>query len=94
MVREYSDALHAACRRLVCNAGFLDAISAALRVRGELRIKTDDAPYFAHIRTTLTNRDDFQEVAWPDDPDYPQTNFERRFRATGTPIFHLRLRKI
>ncbi len=79
-------------RRMV-NAEFLDAIAAALVPDGELRIKTDDLPYFKQMQTVFAARDDFREIAWPPEPDYPQTNFERGFRAQGLPVYSLRLVK-
>ena len=36
----------------------------------------------------------YERVEWPEDPDYPITNFERRFLAQGMPIHKLMLRKV
>jgi hypothetical protein len=36
----------------------------------------------------------FERIDWPDDPEYPVTNFERRFLAQGLPIHRARLRKV
>src|SRR5207302_10439586 len=81
-------------RRRLIQPEFLDAVSAALALGGELRIKTDDAPYFEHIREVLKPRTDFREIAWPDDDaEYPQTDFERGFVARGMPIHRVRLVK-
>ena len=80
-------------RRLI-NDEFLDAIVAALAPSGELRLKTDDAPYFTHMRAAIAKREDFREIEWPDDPAYPETNFERTFRMAGLPIYRLRLVKV
>ena len=84
-------------RRLI-QSDFLDAVSDALATGGELRIKTDDAPYFQHIRAVLKTRSDFREMPWPDETDaaenYPQTAFERGFVARGLPIHRVRLVKI
>lgn len=77
-------------RRLV-NADFLAAAARALAPGGELRIKTDDAPYFASIGKTVAACPAFREIEWQEDPDYPLTNFERTFRARGQPIHRLRL---
>lgn len=79
--------------RRLFNAEFLAAVTAALQTGGELRIKTDDAVYFDAIRKTLAENFCFQQIEWPEDPDYPQTNFERRFRAKGLEIYRLRLVK-
>jgi tRNA (guanine-N7-)-methyltransferase len=81
-------------RRRLVNDPFLDAIHAALSKDGELRLTTDDADYFAHMRRVGLARTDFETVPWPDDPGYPQTDFERGFRARGLPIHRLLLRKI
>jgi hypothetical protein len=35
----------------------------------------------------------FSQIPWPEDPSYPQTDFEKRFRAQGAPIHRLLLRK-
>ena len=35
-----------------------------------------------------------ERIDWPDDPDYPITNFERHFLAQGLPIHRARLRKV
>ena len=79
-------------RRLV-NADFLTAAAAALMPGGELRIKTDDASYFAHMRILIETREEFRELEWLHDADYPQTNFERGFRDQGVAIHCLRLVK-
>ena len=80
-------------RRLIADP-FLDTIHAALCEMGELRLTTDDADYFAHMKRVCLARTDFEPVPWPDDPAYPQTDFERGFRARGLPIHRLLLRKI
>lgn len=80
-------------RRRLIQPDFLDAVSAALVTHGELRIKTDDAPYFAYIREVLKARSDFRETMWPDEEEYPQTDFERGFVARGLPIYRVRLVK-
>lgn len=79
-------------RRLV-NEEFLDALALALETGGELRVQTDDAPYFAHMRALFMKCRDLRQLEWPEDPHYPQTNFERRFRARGMPIYRTRLVK-
>lgn len=80
-------------RRLI-QSDFLDAIFIALKSDGELRIKTDDAPYFEHIRSIVQARENFREECWPNETDEPQTDFERRFAARGLPIYRLRLVKV
>ena len=36
----------------------------------------------------------FQRIDWEEDPEYPITNFERRFLLKGMPIYRARLRKV
>ena len=79
--------------RLV-NREFLDAVRVALRDVGELRLTTDDLDYFGHMKKVTAAHEGFSCEPWPDDPDYPQTDFEKRFRALGLPIHRLLLRKI
>lgn len=81
-------------RRRLVNHEFLDAVYAALCADGQLRLTTDDADYFAHMRRVLSERVDFAETLWPEDPDYPQTDFEKKFRGQGLPIHRLLVRKI
>lgn len=81
-------------RRRLIQPDFLDALSGALAAGGELRIKTDDAPYFQHIRKALENRTDLREAAWPEDSSEVRTDFEARFLALGLPIHRVRLVKV
>src|SRR5205823_5514425 len=81
-------------RRRLIQPEFLDAIAAALVAGGELRIKTDDAPYFEHIGTMLGARQDFREEPWPDELDEPTTDFERGFVVRSLPIYRVRLVKV
>ena len=72
---------------------FLDDIWAALAPDGELRLTTDDAPYFQHMRRVFEPHPGFTEEPWTPDPDYPRTDFEAMFRCHGLPIHRARLRK-
>jgi tRNA (guanine-N7-)-methyltransferase len=76
------------------NREFLDAVHAALQADGELRLTTDDLDYFQHMEKVTAAHEGFSKAPWPDDPAYPQTDFEKRFRAQGLPIYRLLLRKI
>ncbi len=80
-------------RRLIQDE-FLQTMHAALEPGGELRLKTDDLPYFQWMEKVMARVSGFERIDWPDDPDYPITNFERRFLAQGLPIYRARLRKI
>jgi tRNA (guanine-N7-)-methyltransferase len=80
-------------RRLIQD-GFMEALHGILVPGGELRIKTDDQPYFMWMEKVLARAKGYEQLDWPEDPDYPQTNFERRFVAQGLPIYRARLRKV
>ena len=81
-------------RRRLVNREFLDAAHAALAASGELRLTTDDTDYFEQMRRVAAAHEGFAKVPWPEDPDYPQTDFEKHFRAASVPINRLLLRKI
>jgi tRNA (guanine-N7-)-methyltransferase len=72
---------------------FLDVVRRALGPGGELRLTTDNQPYFEHMRSVFEPHPGFVEEPWEPGPDYPQTDFERGFRAQGLPIYRARLRK-
>lgn len=78
----------------IINREFLDAVHAALLADGELRLTTDDTDYFEHMKMVATAHEGFSKIPWPDDPGYPQTDFEKRFRAQGLHIHRLLMRKI
>lgn len=80
-------------RRLV-QTGFLNAVHVALQAGGELRLTTDDLPYFEHMREVFTPHPGFREEPWTPGPDYPQTDFERFFRGQGQPIYRACLRRV
>ena len=72
----------------------MEALHGILAAGGELRIKTDDEPYFQWIEKVLAHAKGYERLDWPDDPEYPLTDFERRFLAQGLPIYRARLRKV
>jgi tRNA (guanine-N7-)-methyltransferase len=80
--------------RRVIQQPFLDAAHTALRAGGELRIKTDDAAYFAHITHLVTAHAGFRETAWTDDPNCPLSDFEAAYRRRGLRIYRTRLLKV
>lgn len=81
-------------RRLIQD-GFMEALHGILGPGGELRIKTDDEPYFLWMEKVLARAKGYERLDWPDDlDDYPTTDFEARFVAQGLPIYRARLRKI
>ncbi len=85
-------------RRLI-QREFLDAVRNALAPGGELRLSTDDLPYYEQMRAVFEADPGFREERmaggpWDPGPDYPQTDFERYFRADGLPIYRARLWKV
>ncbi|MEO8353273.1 MAG: tRNA (guanosine(46)-N7)-methyltransferase TrmB, partial [Chthoniobacteraceae bacterium] len=61
---------------------------------GELRVKTDDLPYFKWMERVWVDLSSFERVDWPEEPDWPLTDFESHFVAKGLPIYRARLRKV
>jgi len=84
---------HHQSRRLIQD-GFTEALPGILVPGGALRITTDDEPYYLWMQKVIARAKGYEEVAWPEDEVYPQTNFERRFLAQGLPIYRARLRKV
>lgn len=80
-------------RRLV-NVEFLQACHTALAPNGELRLKTDHAGYFEAMQEVIAKSPQFRPIDWPEDPDYPRTDFERKFEKRGLPIYRARLLKL
>jgi len=79
-------------KRLIQTA-FLDDVREALAPGGELRLTTDDAPYFKHMRRVFETHPGFVEESWTPGPDYPQTDFEAMFRSHALPIYRALLRR-
>lgn len=72
----------------------MEALHGILAAGGELRIKTDDEPYFQWMEKVIEKAKGYERLLWPDDPEYPHTDFERRFLAQDMPIYRARLRKV
>ena len=81
-------------RRRLIQDGFMEAMHGLLVPGGELRIKTDDEPYFLWMEKVLARAKGYERLEWEDDPAVPLTDFERRFREQGLPIYRARLRKV
>ncbi|MCX6977657.1 MAG: hypothetical protein NTX04_06900 [Verrucomicrobia bacterium] len=79
-------------RRLIQD-GFMEALHGILVDGGELRIKTDDEPYFQWIEKVLSRAKGYERLDWLEEPGEILTDFERRFLAQGLPIYRARLRK-
>ncbi|MCX6968311.1 MAG: tRNA (guanosine(46)-N7)-methyltransferase TrmB [Verrucomicrobia bacterium] len=84
---------HHQFKRLI-QTEFLDDAREALAPGGELRLTTDDLPYFKHMCAVFKAHCGFAEEPWTPEPDYPQTDFERLFRSQGLPIYRALLRRI
>jgi tRNA (guanine-N7-)-methyltransferase len=80
-------------RRLIQD-GFMEALHNILAPGGELRIKTDDEPYFQWIEKTISRAKGYEKLDWPEEEGEPRTDFERRFLAQGMPIYRARLKKV
>jgi tRNA (guanine-N7-)-methyltransferase len=78
----------------VFQPAFLRSLHAALAPGGEVRIKTDDAPYFAHMRRVFGADASFREMPWPEDEPYPPTDFENGFVEQKLTIHRARLVKV
>jgi len=72
---------------------FLDDVKEVLIPGGELRLTTDDLPYFQHMRKVFEAHASFLEEPWTPGDDYPQTDFERHFRGQGVPVYRALLRR-
>ncbi|HEY4271123.1 MAG TPA: tRNA (guanosine(46)-N7)-methyltransferase TrmB [Candidatus Udaeobacter sp.] len=79
-------------QRRIFTGDFLDAIVAALRQDGILRVATDQLDYFRHIERLSRAHSRFKPFDF-DDAVLPLTKFERQFRKQGAPIYRLTLRK-
>ena len=80
-------------RRLI-QASFLRELHAVLAPGGELRVKTDDEPYFRWMENAFAAVTGYERIEWIEEPDYPLTNFEKRFLSQGLPIYRARLLKV
>ncbi|MEQ1860086.1 MAG: tRNA (guanosine(46)-N7)-methyltransferase TrmB [Chthoniobacteraceae bacterium] len=80
-------------RRLI-QVEFMEAVHRVLAPGGELRVKTDDKPYFQWMEKVFAQCPQFERLEWDEPADWPQTDFERDFVAKGLPIYRARLRKV
>ncbi len=79
-------------RRLI-QKEFMASLHRVLAPGGELRVKTDDLPYFQWMERVWDEVAGFERVDWPEESDWPITDFESQFLAKGLPIYRARLRK-
>ncbi len=73
---------------------FMVALHQVVAAGGEVRIKTDDQPYFLWIEKVLERAKGFKRITWEEEADYPKTDFEAHFLAQGLAIYRARLRKV
>lgn len=79
-------------RRMV-NPQFLEQAHYLLNVGGELRLMTDDAPYFEAMQEAVDAMPDrWQLISWEDGREVAETEFQRKFAAKGLVPFRLALR--
>jgi tRNA (guanine-N7-)-methyltransferase len=72
---------------------FMVALHQVLAAGGEVRIKTDDLPYFQWIEKVIVRAPGFERLPWEEEPGELLTDFEQHFRAQGLPTYRARLRK-
>jgi tRNA (guanine-N7-)-methyltransferase len=80
-------------RRLIQD-GFMEALHGILIAGGELRIKTDDQPYFQWMEKVMERAKGYERLDWKEEDGELRTDFERRFVAQGLPIYRALLRKV
>ena len=81
-------------RRRLVQQEFLSALDTILVPGGEFLFKTDHEEYFEWAKVELELFGRFLPLDWPEDAFfYPQTDFERQWRAEGRTMFHLRVQK-
>jgi tRNA (guanine-N7-)-methyltransferase len=81
--------------RRIIQLGFMESVHRVLRKHGEVRIKTDDLPYFRWMEKVFAECAHlFERVEWEQPPDWPQTDFERECIAKGLPIYQAELKKV
>lgn len=79
-------------KRRVFNETLVDSIARALQSGGELHVATDVEEYFGVIRELIAADPRFEEIAPPplNDPEDAHdylTNFERKYRIEGRPVY-------
>lgn len=79
-------------RRMV-NHQFLEQAHYLLNAEGELRLMTDDAPYFEAMRMAVDAMPDhWLPISWEDGREVAETEFQRKFAAKGLVPFRLAVR--
>ena len=73
---------------------FMESLHQVLAPGAEVRIKTDDQPYFLWIEKVIARAKGFERIEWHEEADYPKTDFEQHFVDQGLPIYRARLRRV
>lgn len=77
-------------RRLVSSEFLVDA-RRILEPEGELRLMTDDEPYFRAMERAVLASEGFARIDWDDGREYPPTEFQLKFETK--PACRLALRR-
>ena len=70
------------------NAEFVQAAAGALRLAGQVYVRTDDTDYFAQILSAFAMQPRFELVETPEALKGIWTDFEKEFRAQGLATLH------
>lgn len=81
-------------RRLFNDPEFLEGLGRVLVPGGEFLHETDDRSYFENALEAMSRQSLFTPLDWVEDAFfYPQTDFERQWRALGKSVHRARWRK-
>jgi tRNA (guanine-N7-)-methyltransferase len=81
-------------KRRLLTAEFVEACIHVLAAGGTLNFASDVAEYFAETKAMLDAMPLLRPLSWPADvPEY-LTNFERKYRAEGRPIYRARYERL
>lgn len=81
-------------RRRLVQRSFLEALDQVLVPGGEFLFKTDHEEYFEWAKVELALFHRFEALDWAEEAFfYPQTDFERQWRAQGRSVHQIRVRK-
>ena len=80
-------------KRRLLNHPFLKMLSRKMLVGGDVVVATDDADYFAYARESFAAAEEFTPLFQGSHltalEDYPQTKYEKKWRAMGREIYYL-----
>lgn len=80
--------------RRIIQEEFMASLLRVLAQCGEVRVKTDDLPYFRWMEKVWAQCRGYERLDWEEEPGWPVTDFEELFVARGLPIYRARLRKV